>query len=262
MEREWTLGAPVASAACDSHVILSVRSSSASVLALRIGVEERTVAPGQDRISFLPAGTTWEAQAIGGPVRTGLMSIPIALMTECGGAASPWRVAIGERKPRLAEAARWLGQQDAIGLRRADCLMQRLLARLAASSFGSLERRPDDAWLPAATLARMPSAVTSVGLDRMSLEALASEAGLGISAFARGFRGSTGWTPGDYLIALRMKQVASLLATTDLPMKEIARHVGLRSAAHAEQQFRRSHGVTTKTFRAAVDGDPVLWRAT
>lgn len=71
-----------------------------------------------------------------------------------------------------------------------------------------------------------------------------------MSAFSRGFRGSTGWTPGDHLIETRLERIAAMLTYTDLPLAEITRRVGLASVAHVSQQFGSRHGMSARRFRA------------
>jgi transcriptional regulator GlxA family with amidase domain len=59
----------------------------------------------------------------------------------------------------------------------------------------------------------------------------------------RGFR--------SYLRRIRMCRAAELLATTDLPVKEIAQRVGYRDASQFSKAFKRTRGVTPSEARAA-----------
>lgn len=43
-----------------------------------------------------------------------------------------------------------------------------------------------------------------------------------------------------------------MLATTDLPLTEIIRRVGLASVAHVSQQFGSRHGMGVRRFKAAA----------
>jgi AraC family transcriptional regulator len=49
---------------------------------------------------------------------------------------------------------------------------------------------------------------------------------------------------------IRMRHAAQLLATTELPVREIARRVGYRDASQFSKAFRRAHGVSPTQFQA------------
>lgn len=119
-----------------------------------------------------------------------------------------WRPALGERVPRIAETVRWLHAADAGNGGSADPLVERLLARLMATAYGGLARRPDGSWLPAAALGLITALTAGDGLEHQSIASLAAEVGLGTSAFSRGFRGSRGLTPGEHLTEARLERVA------------------------------------------------------
>jgi AraC-like DNA-binding protein len=55
----------------------------------------------------------------------------------------------------------------------------------------------------------------------------------------------------SYLRRIRMRRAAQLLATTDLPVKEVTRQVGYRDASQFSKAFRRAYGVSPSQFRAA-----------
>ena len=52
-----------------------------------------------------------------------------------------------------------------------------------------------------------------------------------------------------YLRRIRMCHAADLLATTDLPVKDVARQVGYRDASQFSKAFRRAHGVSPSQSR-------------
>jgi AraC-like DNA-binding protein len=54
----------------------------------------------------------------------------------------------------------------------------------------------------------------------------------------------------SYLRRIRMHHAAQLLATTDIPVKEIAQRVGYRDASQFSKAFRRAHGVSPTQFQA------------
>src|SRR5262245_41765909 len=53
--------------------------------------------------------------------------------------------------------------------------------------------------------------------NNISLEVLASIAGLSVSRFARAFKQSEGVTPHEYLMQCRVRRAQELLAATDMP---------------------------------------------
>jgi transcriptional regulator GlxA family with amidase domain len=53
-----------------------------------------------------------------------------------------------------------------------------------------------------------------------------------------------------YLRRVRMSRAADLLATTDLPVKEVAQQVGYRDASQFSKAFKRTRGVTPSEARA------------
>lgn len=207
---------------------------------------------GGDGVTFLPAGSAWTVNVSEAFAPVGAITIPEELLfASCGHECGPWRIAVAEQQPRIVEAAKWLAM-PAIGWPGADKLLTSLLIRLIANTFGRFVRRVDDSWLPAAALVRIASLCSLSDLERLSVPVLAEHAGLGVSAFARAFRGSTGLTPGEYLIRVRTDQVAILLETTDLSVSAIAKKTGLSSVAHLTQQFGQRFGITPGRYRAAL----------
>ena len=65
----------------------------------------------------------------------------------------------------------------------------------------------------------------------------------------------------SYLRRLRMARAADLLATTDLPVKEIGRRVGYGDASQFSKAFKRSYGVCPSKSRGDDAGAPTgKWR--
>jgi AraC-like DNA-binding protein len=85
----------------------------------------------------------------------------------------------------------------------------------------------------------------------ISLDELATAAGLSRYHFLRCFRASTGTTPHRYVLARRVERARTLLRGTRIPITEIALHCGFASASHLAAQFRRSTGATPSEYRAA-----------
>ena len=85
--------------------------------------------------------------------------------------------------------------------------------------------------------------------------ALAALVNLSPSRFRHLFKQETGTSPGQYLKDFRMRKAELMLRTTFLSVKQILKHVGLRSNTHFVNDFRKLHGMTPTAYRRAV------WRA-
>jgi transcriptional regulator GlxA family with amidase domain len=89
--------------------------------------------------------------------------------------------------------------------------------------------------------------------EPLSVEGMADRAAMSPRTFARRFRGTTGTTPGQWLVRQRVLLAQRLLETTDDPMEVIALRCGFGTAAGLRLHFRRvlatSPLVYRRTFR-------------
>ncbi|WP_342379522.1 AraC family transcriptional regulator [Myxococcus stipitatus] len=92
--------------------------------------------------------------------------------------------------------------------------------------------------------------------ESLGLEALASVVDLSPSHFTRSFKRATGTTPHQFVLARRLERARTLLATTALPLADIAQRAGLSSQSHFTALFRARFSVTPARFRRAVDTPP------
>jgi AraC family transcriptional regulator len=118
-------------------------------------------------------------------------------------------------------------------------------------------RRHCDLELPASPAASLAPArlrrvreliESDLGRD-LSLDELATAAGLSRTHFARAFRNTTGQTPFAYVRERRTALARSLLATTSLPIAEIAALAGFSSHSHLGRVFRTTTGLTPSGYR-------------
>lgn len=86
----------------------------------------------------------------------------------------------------------------------------------------------------------------------ISLSQMAQVTGLSRYHFARSFSRTFGRAPHQYLLMRRISLAASFLATSKLPISEIALRVGFSSPARLSIAFRRIIGRTPLSFRQAV----------
>jgi AraC-like DNA-binding protein len=84
---------------------------------------------------------------------------------------------------------------------------------------------------------------------KINLPALAYSAGMSPFHFARTFRKSTGQTPGEYLRRRRMEHVRSLILSTPLPLRIIAKQNGFSDEYVLSKTFKKVMGVTPGSLR-------------
>ncbi|KKB12221.1 AraC family transcriptional regulator [Devosia geojensis] len=113
------------------------------------------------------------------------------------------------------------------------------------SQFSPLLRAQAKADGPFADLLVWAQANLDTALDVPSLAARVS---LSERTFHRRFVAAMGETPARYIETVRL-DAARILLSQDLPLKEIARRVGLAPTARFTQVFQRRFGVTPRLFR-------------
>lgn len=82
-----------------------------------------------------------------------------------------------------------------------------------------------------------------------SLSALAQHIGLSPYHFARQFRRTTGQSPHQFVLDMRIDRARQLLRETTLQLAEIALASGFANQSHLTQAFKRSVGLTPATYR-------------
>jgi AraC family transcriptional regulator len=98
-------------------------------------------------------------------------------------------------------------------------------------------------------LRRVIDYIESDSTQRPSLLELANLLNMSQFYFARLFKESTGFCPGQYLIEHRVKEAAVLLANTKLDLKLIADRTGFSSYKHFSNIFRQHFLVTPAQYR-------------
>jgi AraC family transcriptional regulator len=86
----------------------------------------------------------------------------------------------------------------------------------------------------------------------LKLAEMAQVAGMSSFHFAREFKRTTGTTPHQYLIKLRVERAKALLAKNDLPIIEVGLQSGFSHQSHFTRLFRRFTGTTPHSYRLAI----------
>jgi AraC-like DNA-binding protein len=104
---------------------------------------------------------------------------------------------------------------------------------------------------PARHLVRAKDLADSRYAEPLTVDDLASAAGLSRAHFSREFRAAFGESPHVYLLTRRLERAATLLRMTDKSVADICMAVGLQSVGSFTTSFVRMHGKTPTAYRAA-----------
>jgi AraC-like DNA-binding protein len=118
------------------------------------------------------------------------------------------------------------------------------LARLADDVVGDLRRSGEP------LLAEVFAVIDRRHGEPLSLRDVAGEIGISAGHLTTVVRRRTGRTVQEWIIERRMASARKLLAETDLPVAEVARHVGVADPAYFARLFGRAHGSSPRAWRA------------
>ena len=131
----------------------------------------------------------------------------------------------------------------------ADSLAHTLTAHLVLASSGRSSPLPAHG-LGHDTLRQVTDYIRDNFSASLTTADLAAVAQLSPFHFLRMFRQSTGTTPYQYVVEVRMRRAAELLQRTDRPVAQVAAACGYQSPGHFATAFRRHFGTTPASFRA------------
>jgi AraC family transcriptional regulator len=86
----------------------------------------------------------------------------------------------------------------------------------------------------------------------ITLESLALESGYSTNHFLQMFRASTGSTPYQYLLNLRIKRAQSMMNHKSMQLLDIALECGFSSHAQFSRMFRKILGMTPSQYRRSL----------
>jgi AraC family transcriptional regulator len=167
-------------------------------------------------------------------------------------------MAIREHGPRLggpaefqSGVAAWLASRLYREYQHQDNLASLAMEGLALEILAELSRHQDPSpeRTPPRWLLRARDLLRARFTENLSLDALASEVGVHPVHFSRVFRRHFECTPGDYVRKLRVESTCRRLATSDLPLIEIALSAGFADQSHFTKTFRRLMQMTPGEFR-------------
>ena len=126
-----------------------------------------------------------------------------------------------------------------------------VLVREVARRSGRLRRRAADGRLHPAAIRRVVDRIDAELHRDLSLDMLARDVGVGVSAFLRGFYGSVGQTPGAFLIERRLERAATILLGSDMSVGSIGAGCGFASPSHFANAFKVHYGLSPRAFRSS-----------
>ena len=126
--------------------------------------------------------------------------------------------------------------------------------RLGTSELGRSRYRGG---LPGGALRRVRAYIDDHIGERISLSALARQAGVSRFHFARQFRLSTGESPMEYVRRVRIERSKAILQTRDTTIAEVAARLGFSDQSHFTRIFGRLVGVSPGSFARCDDWSPV-----
>lgn len=95
----------------------------------------------------------------------------------------------------------------------------------------------------------------SPGPEKLTIEALADQFHVGTTKLKTDFKKITGTTIHKFRLQQQVYNARTLLASTKLPMAQIAIDCGFTDESHLVRAFRKEHGTTPGTFRKKYTAD-------
>lgn len=96
--------------------------------------------------------------------------------------------------------------------------------------------------------------------QKLSIDELCSVALMSRRMFTENFRGVTGTTFAQYLLSSRLKKARRQLASTDLPVAQIAESTGFAHSSHLCCAFTKSFGLSPTAYRSLAMRRELDWQ--
>ncbi|EAQ79938.1 Helix-turn-helix, AraC type protein [Blastopirellula marina DSM 3645] len=132
-------------------------------------------------------------------------------------------------------------------------LQNQILERLLEVSGKKVDRLTSDDQLQPTRLIDILDFMRAHCTEDLSLNQLAEQANVSRSHFVRLFRQTTGESPKQFLLKLKLERAKQLLATAPhLTVLEIARSCGFYDQSHLARALRQADGITPAVFRSGA----------
>ncbi|WP_157215409.1 helix-turn-helix transcriptional regulator [Flavisphingomonas formosensis] len=255
--RHYAPGAPLCQTSVQPVYTLGLRSGATAVRARYPDLAGGEDFRGLGSVVFRPAARPWQVESPGAGARVLLCAID----------PGRFETLVGQRLAEDPDAL--LGSFDIRSSFIAECLA--LLEREAIDPGGEsamlidrvtdamllelrhhLHARPADRageGIDALALGRIEKALFAMEDAYPRVEDVAALTGMSVRALQVRFRETTGESLGTYIDRIQFRKAATLLRTTDLPLKAIAWRVGFGHAGNFSTAFRRRFGVTPSDYR-------------
>jgi len=89
-------------------------------------------------------------------------------------------------------------------------------------------------------------------MDKLNLEIISHAACLSVPQLIRQFKAAFGITPHQYLVNLRLQQVAEQLKSGDKPIREIAWQCGFENVSAFSRRFKLQYGIQPERYKKEV----------
>ena len=139
--------------------------------------------------------------------------------------------------------ARHCGQEEAVRIAKIFVLGDRSQGQLMFSSMRKIPAHAD------AVVADSQSWIAENYALTHAVSRMTERSGLSARTFKRRFKSATGYTPIDYVHAIRVEEAKQLLETTSLPTEEIGAEVGYEDPTFFRRLFKRLSGATPSNYR-------------
>lgn len=182
--------------------------------------------------------------ALSAGARSIVVTIEPSLREIAGHEPSRWRIEQGGASTRVLVRMYRLFREGA----EADALLE-LLIEWIDEAMGIASRRDVS---PPRCIRAAIELLRSRASQPLSLRHVANAVGVDQAYLSRAFRRCYGETMGETLRRFRTKRAASLLASTTLPIAEVAQRCGFADQSHMTRVFRSQCGVTPLAYRRLV----------
>lgn len=168
---------------------------------------------------------------------------------------------VQDRKGELWGQERFERLLSSCGCRQPKELMDRILGEVSAYTGGQPQRDDmtlvvmkvgegcDGVGLTPASVRRVTELVHAKIEDDLTLDEMAESAGLSAGYFSQMFRKSTGETPHQFLLRLRVERAKEMLRGADARVLDVAVACGFKTQQHFARVFRKMCGASPTEYR-------------